>query len=90
MIILSTPVTETKAKVVGSYLEDTQITKVTAQTLPDNVEFPGKNAVLYINPQSGEFTTEYVDRPLTEVEKLNQSEEEQAAMILALVMGGIM
>lgn len=90
MIILSIPESETKAKVVGSYLDSTVIANVEAQTLPDPTEQVGKNAILYINPQTKELFYEYEDRELTDDEKQEQSEQEQALMLLALVEGGLM
>lgn len=90
MLILSAPISDSKAKIVGAYLDNTQVTVVVAQTLPMAPAVAGKDSVLYINPQTKEMSYEYEDRPLTEAEKYAQSEQEQAAMLLALVMGGLM
>lgn len=90
MIILSMPGTETKAKVVGSFLDTTTVNTVSAETLPVPEDQIGKDAVLYINPQTGQLFYEYEDRELTEREQLDQTTQNQALIILALVEGGLM
>jgi hypothetical protein len=86
MIILS----DSNNVVVGSFLNGTKITNITEQNLPISTEQFGKNAILVIDPTTNELAYNYVDRPLTESEKITQSEQEQAAMLLALVNGGLM
>lgn len=52
----------------------------------------GKNAVLYINLETNQLWYEYVDRPLTPEEELQQLKERQALMQQALddlLLGGI-
>ncbi|GEC88581.1 MULTISPECIES: hypothetical protein [Brevibacillus] len=41
---------------------------------PDNIA--GKEAVLYFNPTTKEFSYEYVDKPLTQDEKIAQLEQQ--------------
>lgn len=65
---------------------------------PQIIEQAGKNGVLYINPTTKELWYEYVDRPLTAEEELQlikqengalkQSQAEQDALIMQLLLGG--
>ena len=86
MIILS----DSNNKIVGCYIDGTIITTITDQTLPTPEAESGKDSVLVINPTTKKLSYIYVDRPLTEDEKQDQSEQEQAQMLLALVLGGLM
>jgi hypothetical protein len=43
---------------------------------PQPEQQPGKNPVLYINPNNKQFWYEYEDRPLTAEEKIAQLEEQ--------------
>ncbi len=86
MIILS----DSDNKVVGSFLDGTIISQLDGQEMPTPEQQVGKDAVLVIDPTTKVLSYNYVDRPLNDDEKLNQSEQEQAAMLLALVMGGLM
>lgn len=95
MNIVSTPISETKAKVLASYTDDTLITNVAINTLPASDAQVGKKSELFINPTTGELFYEYTDKPLTETEqvlsdRLAQTEEQNAQMLLALVAGGLM
>lgn len=84
MIVLSIPITDTKAKVVGSYLDNTQVTNDIQTSFPNPEERLGKNAVLYINPMTQELFHEYEDRPLTPEEETTQSLTELEADNTAL------
>jgi hypothetical protein len=50
----------------------------------------GKDAILYRNPVSGDLYYEYLDRPLTANEEIFELKSQNAQMILALIMGGLM
>lgn len=58
MIVLSIPVSDTKATVVGSYLDSTQITNITGE-MPTLVPQPSRTAILCINPVTKELFYEY-------------------------------
>lgn len=86
MIILS----NSNSEVVGSFLDGTKVTNIPDQTLPNPTNQLGKNPVLIIDPVTNALSYKYVDRPLTDTEKITQSEQQEAAMLLALVNGGLM
>jgi len=91
MIIVGETVLSTKVKVNGAFVDGSHIETIAADSPPNPPENQiGKDAVLYLNPATGNLFWDYVDRPLTDSEKISQSEEQRAAMLLALVMGGLM
>jgi hypothetical protein len=54
--------------------------------IPDPEQVDGKVPVLYYNPQSNSVYYEYVDRPLTEQERITQLE--QAILEMTMLLGG--
>lgn len=87
MIILS----DSNNNVVGSFLDGTIMTDLSGVTdLPTHEQQVGKNAILVIDPTTKVLSYNYVDRPLTDSEKLTQSDQQIAAMLLAMVEGGLM
>ena len=54
--------------------------------IPEPEQIEGKVPVLYYNPQSNSVYYEYVERPLTEEERLAQLE--QAILELTMFLGG--
>ena len=59
MIILS----DSNNKVVGCYMDGTDITTLTDQTLPTPEAESGRDSVLVIDPTTKELSYIYVDRP---------------------------
>lgn len=86
--------TETKAKVTTIHykpelLSGEQRAKgIEVDNIPDAEEQQGKSAVLYYNPKTNELFHEYVDRPLTEEERLTRIEEENLDLWDLLLFGG--
>ena len=84
--------TDSKAKVVLIYnIEPPEelINKgnyIMIESVPKAEQIAGKSALPYCNPQTGEFWYEYVDRPLTEKEKI--TELENAVLELSILLGG--
>jgi hypothetical protein len=90
MIVIGTRISETKVKVDGSFIDGSQTNTISAVVPPNppaNVE--GKDAVLYLNPVTGELFWDYVDRPLTDSEKVAAIESTQSEIIetLATIAG---
>lgn len=56
---------------------------------PAYIEHTGKDGVLYINPSTKEMWYEYVDRPLTQEEKIYQLELEKNDLQIALAELGM-
>lgn len=91
MIIVGTVISDTKVKVDGCYTNDTQTITIPATTPPNCPENQvGKDAILYLNPTTGELFWDFVDRPLTDTEIIVQLKAENAQMVLALVIAGVM
>lgn len=87
MLILS----DSNNNVVGSFVDGTTVTNLPgAAQLPTPEQQVGKNAVLVIDPAASTLSYNYVDRPLTEMEQQAQDEQQQAAILLAMVNGGLM
>jgi len=86
MIILS----DANNNVVGSFIDGTKVTTIPDQTIPNPTAQVGRNPVLVIEPSTNTLSYNYVSRPLTTQEMLTQDQEQQAAMMLALVTGGLM
>ena len=96
-------ISEEKAKVAGVHYQPDQLSEETLakgiivdEVIALPLEVPiGKSAVRYINPQTKEQWVEYVDRELTEDEKMRQKIEllEGSVMelttALAMVAGGV-
>lgn len=86
------PETETRAKVMLIHYAPEQLDEATrargieVAEVPQPEEIEGKIALPYVNPQTGEFWYEYVDRELTPEERIAQLE--QALLELSMVMGG--
>ncbi|MEC0089318.1 hypothetical protein [Paenibacillus macquariensis] len=76
MQIASERKSDTKAKVLASYTDDTIIMSVEVETLPNPENKPGKNAELHINPTTKELFYEYVDVPLSHIEAMLKKENE--------------
>jgi hypothetical protein len=77
MIIVGTAISDTKVKVDGSFIDGSQTVTISAIAPPNppvNVE--GKDTVLYLNPVTGELFWDYVNRPLTDSEKVGQLQEQ--------------
>lgn len=70
MIIIGTKISDIKVKVDGSFKDGSQTNTITADAPPNPpIDVVGKDAVLYLNPVTGELFWDYVDRPLTDSEK---------------------
>ena len=54
--------------------------------IPEPEQIEGKMPVLYYNPQTNSVYYEYVERPLTEEERIAQLE--QAILELTMLLGG--
>lgn len=77
MIIVGTAITSTKIKVDGSFVDGSQTETISAVAPPNPpVDVVGKDTVLYLNPVTGELFWDYVDRPLTDSEKVGQLQEQ--------------
>lgn len=57
------------------------------ENVPEPEQIEGKVGVLYYNPETNEVYYEYIDRPLTEQERIGQLE--QAILELTMLLGGI-
>jgi len=91
MIIIGTKITNTKIKVDGSFIDGSQENTISATSPPNPPENKvGKDAVLYLNPATGELFWDYVDRPLTDAERETQLETDMATANYALMMGGLL
>ena len=91
MIIVGTTITDTKVKVDGCFVDGSQSVNIDATTPPNPPENQvGKDTVMFLNPVTGELFWDYVDRPLTDAEAILQLKSENAQVVLALVMGGLM
>ncbi len=88
MIIVSTAISETKAKVHAVYTDDTSFTSVSIETLPVAENQLGKVPELYINPVTGQLFYEYMDKPLTEGEQVLLQRISDLET-LALELGGV-
>jgi len=88
--IVSNQISDTKAKVLNAYSNNTPITNVDIDVLPIPENRLGKIAELYINPTTGELWYEYIDAPMTETEQIlfDKLAEMQAAMD-ELILGGV-
>ena len=90
--------TDTRAKVVLIYHVEppeellNKGNYITATNIEEPEQKTGKTALPYCNPQTGEFWYEYVDRPLTQEEILNQKiqSQEQAIAELTLLLSTLM
>lgn len=75
MIIVGTTISSTKVKVDGVYIDGSQVVTISAVNPPNPpITVEGKDAVLYLNPSTGELFWDYVGRPLTDEERLSQLE----------------
>lgn len=95
MKILSIPISETEAKVCYVCPDSTQIAILDIELLPEPEEELGKYTELYINPTTNELYYKYIDKPLNEdsqilASRLEETERNNALMLLAMVEGGLM
>lgn len=91
MIIVGTTVTDTKVKVDGCFVDGSQSVVIDAVIPPNPPERQvGKDTVMFLNPVTEELFWEYVDRPLTDAETIDRLKVENAQVVLALVIGGLM
>jgi len=88
MIIVNTPISETKAKVHAVYTDDRSFTSVSIETLPVAENQLGKVPELYINPNTHELFYEYTDKPLTEGEQVLQQRISDLETVI-LQLGGV-
>lgn len=88
MKIASIIITETKAKVLAVYTDDTNINTVAIAELPEPESQLGKNSELFINPNTGELFYEYIDKPLTETEQVLQQRISDLETVI-LQLGGV-
>lgn len=78
-------------KILASYLDGTIHEQLTIQNLPVKpIELAGKEQVLLFNPTTKEVYYEYQDRPLTDAETIEQLKSDNAEIVLAMVIGGLM
>lgn len=92
-------ITEEKCRVLGVNYFPYEVNRrvpdsvIENNILVDNVLNPvekvGKDAIHYINPQTLEQWYEYVDRPLSYEEQIQELKAQNAQMLLALVQGGL-
>jgi hypothetical protein len=54
--------------------------------IPEPEQIEGKNAVLYYNPETNSVYYEYIDRPLTDQERIEQLEK--AILEITMLLGG--
>lgn len=88
MIIIGTQITDTKIRVDGSYVDGSNIEKISASSPPNPPENKfGKDSVLYLNTETGELFWDYIDRPLTDIELILQSQSDQDEIIMNLALG---
>lgn len=87
-----------ETKRVNYYVFDESVldkTELEKGIIVSNLEVPipdtliGKHPELKFNPTDNSFYYEYVDRPLTDQEKINQLETDVATANYALMMGGL-
>jgi len=91
MIIVGTTISSVKIKVDGCFVDGSQSVTITATIPPNPLEKQiGKDSVLFLNPVTGTLFQEYVSRPLTDAETIVQLKEQNADMVLALVVAGVM
>ena len=82
--------TNTRAKVVLIYHVEppeellNKGNYITATNIEEPEQKTGKTALPYCNPETGDFWYEYVDRPLTQEEILNQKIQNQEQAIAEL------
>lgn len=84
MVVVGEIISDGKMKVCGLYREGTVTDTVTADIHPDPVYTPGKDSVLYLNTETKELYYEYIDRPLTESERVQELEKQLEVMQKAL------
>lgn len=72
MLIIGKAIEENKIKVDGVYVDGTQVTTVESSEIPTPENIQGKEAELYLNPQTGELYYEYKQRELTNEEEIDQ------------------
>ena len=76
MIIVGTIITDTKVKVDGCFVDGSQSVVIDATTPPNPpISQSGKDSVLFLNPVTKELFWEYVGRPLTDSEKVEQLQQ---------------
>ena len=57
--------------------------------IPEPEQIEGKIAVMYYNPQTNSFYYEYIDRPLTPEEEIQQRIELMQKVLDDLLLGGM-
>jgi len=67
----------TKVKVEGIYSLEEVAVEFDTSELPVAEDIPGKTAELFYNKETKQLAYEYIDRPLTEQERLQGLEESQ-------------
>ncbi|MEW9096401.1 MAG: hypothetical protein AB2417_15090 [Clostridiaceae bacterium] len=86
--------TDTKGRVVLIYSvtppqELLSQPHILMEIIPTSDNIVGKSSLPYINPQTGEFWYEYIDRPLTPEEIANQKVSELESMIADIIGGAV-
>jgi hypothetical protein len=72
MLVVGINVSETKIKVDGCFVDGSQALNIEAVTPPNPPENQiGKDAILFLDTIKKELFWEYIDRPLTNEEKIN-------------------
>ena len=90
MLIVGTTISDSKVKVDGCFVDGSQTVVIDATTPPNPPENQaGKDTVMFLNPVTKELFWEYVDRPLTDAETILQLKAENADIVLALVIAGV-
>lgn len=96
-IVFGKEVSSNKVKVDSVFYQendlspDVQVQGTIVKSIPDPEPIEGKAPVLYLNKSDNTLFYEYVDRELTEAEKLNKILRDQETMKMALddlIFGG--
>ena len=77
MIIVGTPISDTKALVNAVYIDTSVIVNSAITELPTPEQQLGKAHQLYINRVTQELFYEYEDKPLSEIEQLLKQQIEE-------------
>ena len=72
---------------MGKTQEELQQIGALVDDIPEPEQIEGKNAVLYYNPETNSVYYEYIDRPLTDQERIEQLEK--AILELTMLLGGV-
>lgn len=72
---------------MGKTQEELQQIGALVDDIPEPEQIEGKNAVLYYNPETNSVYYEYIDRPLTDQERIEQLGK--AILEITMLLGGV-